>query len=122
MCLVLRSSEFVIIVGVLIIAGESFLLTLPTTARWQGRPALDKEEACDPRREEEVDADGVVELASDLLEVEDDLEEVDEGDERHERGGDPPEQRQGSRAGTPSTAQTYCSVFHSMARRTSLTR
>jgi hypothetical protein len=59
--------------------------------RHWARHALDEEEAGDPRREEEVDADRVVELAPHRLEVEDDLEEVDEGDERHERRGDPPE-------------------------------
>ena len=58
--------------------------------RHRVRHALDQEEAGDPRREEEVDADRVVELAPHRLEVEDDLVEVD-GDERHERRGDPPE-------------------------------
>lgn len=53
--------------------------------------ALDEEEAGDPWREEEVDADRVVELAPDRLEVEDDLQEVGRGDDDHEGDGDMPE-------------------------------
>jgi hypothetical protein len=56
-----------------------------------GRHADGEEEARDPGREEEVDADGVVVLAPHRLEEEGELERVGGRDEGHERDGDAPE-------------------------------
>nr|ACN33554.1 unknown [Zea mays] len=55
------------------------------------RHADGEEEAGDPRREEEVDPDGVVVLAPHGLEEEGELERVDGRDGAHEQHGDAPE-------------------------------
>lgn len=54
--------------------------------------AEEEEEAGDPRREEEVDPDGVVELAADGLEIEDDFHGVGSGDGGGEQEGGEPEE------------------------------